>query len=46
MSSQLGVVLDFLAGMQNTLFKMDAKLDAIKDAVEEVTVKAGENEKA
>ena len=35
-SSQLGVVLDFLAGMQNTLFKLDAKLDAILDQLQNV----------
>ena len=34
--SQLGIVLDFLDGLQNQLFKMDAKLDQIQDTLSDM----------
>ena len=34
--SQLGIVLDFLDGIQNQLFKMDAKLDQIQDTLSDM----------
>eukprot|EP00943_MAST-04B_sp_MAST-4B-sp1_P006156 g6156.t1 len=34
--SQLGIVLDFLDGIQNQLFKMDAKLDQIQDTLNDM----------